>query len=360
MNKNYYCVILAGGIGSRLWPSSSYKRPKQFLDIMGTGESLLQMTYKRYRKFIEPSNIIVVSNEIYKDITQKQLPELPSENLLLEPMRRNTVPSVTWAAVYLLNKNKNACMLITPADQMINREDELQKDILSGFEYISKNNRLLTMGIAPTRPETTYGYIQISDEMDKNIFKAQSFTEKPNIEFAKLFFESKEFLWNTGLYMWTAKTFIESVENSSSEFGTLMQTLRKNMKSGKQVIEIINDTFSICPNIPLETGILEKVDNVDVMQCHFEWNDIGTWNQLYNILPKVKEGNVSIQSNAMFYNCEDCVVKLPEGKIAILQDLKNYVVVEEGNILMICKKDDQQSIRKFVNDVQMNVGDDFV
>ena len=139
-----------------------------------------------------------------------------------------------------------------------------------------------------------------------------------------------------------------------------MQTLRKNMKSGKQVMEIINDAFSICPNIPLETGILEKVDNVDVMQCHFEWNDIGTWNQLYDILPKVKEGNVSIQSNAMFYNCEDCVVKLPEGKIAILQDLKNYVVVEEGNILMICKKDDQQSIRKFVNDVQMNVGDDFV
>lgn len=360
MNKNNYCVILAGGIGSRLWPSSSYRRPKQFLDIMGTGESLLQTTYKRYRKFMDPSNIIVVSNELYKDITLEQLPELLPENLLLEPMRRNTVPSVTWAAVFLLHKNKNACMLITPADQMINNEEELQKDVLLGFDYISNNKRLLTMGIAPTHPETTYGYIQASDVINDNIFKAQSFTEKPTIEFAKLFFESKEFLWNTGLYMWSAKTFIESLEKCSSEFDNLMSTLRTHMKSKKQIAEIVDEAFAVCPNIPLETGVLEKVDNVDVMQCHFDWNDIGTWNQLYQMLPKINEGNVTIQSNARFYNCNDCVVKLPQGKIAVIQDLKDYAIIEEGNILMICKKDDQQAIRKFVNDVQMNVGDDFL
>lgn len=360
-NKNYYCIILAGGIGSRLWPSSQIEKPKQFIDILGTGETLLQATFRRYSKFIDKNNIIVMSNEKYKDICREQLPTLPEKNLLLEPMRRNTVPSVTWAAIHITRINPDALMLVTPADQLITDLAALESDMIKGFNYVKINNRLLTLGIMPTRPETAFGYIQMSEPMQESIYQVKSFTEKPEIEFANMFLESKEFLWNTGLFMWSAKTFLGTIKHISNEVSDILQQVQNMLIVGNEFPRLIQSAFSICPNIPLETGVLEKVDNVDVMLCHFGWNDIGTWSQLYSVMPKVDNRNVILTpenqrpgtSQILFYDTDDCVVELPYGKTAVIQGLHDFAIIDNGDILMICRKSDRTSIRKFANDVYM-------
>mgnify|MGYP002525652906 CR=1 FL=1 len=360
MNNNYYCVILAGGIGSRLWPSSRQQKPKQFLDILGTGETLLQMTYKRFARFVNTENIIVMSNTQYAGFVRKQLPDLPAQNLLLEPMRRNTVPSVTWAAVEISHRNPDGCMVVTPADQVVVTQDIFEQDILQGLEYVAHNDRLLTLGVMPTRPETSYGYIQMADERGSNIFEVHTFTEKPSMEFARMFVDSGEFLWNTGLFIWRASTFLNSLHLQSDLFAEMMENVERKYLHGEDVHSLVAESFSKCANMSLEQGVLEKLENVDVMLCQFRWSDIGTWDALYDLMPKEKDTNVRLSDGIMLYDCEDCIVKLPSGKIAVVQGLKDYVVVEEDDVLVICKKDDQGAIRKFVNDVQINVGDQFV
>lgn len=360
MNKNNYCVILAGGIGTRLWPSSRQQKPKQFIDFLGTGETLLQATFRRFRKFVAEENILVVSNEDYKDLVLEQLPDLHSENLLLEPMRRNTVPSVTWASFEICNRNPDACIVVSPADQLITKEECFEADLVAGLNYVAHNERLLTIGIMPSRPETGYGYIQMSDEMEHDIFKVQSFTEKPELEFAKLFVENKEFLWNTGLFVCRAHTFLSTIHGAASYYTDMMDYITANYDAGKTAHEFVEGAFSMCPNVSLERGILEKADNVDVMLCHFGWADIGTWNALYDVVTKSNDENVIMGGKAMLYDCKDCMVKLPSGRVAVIQGLSDYVIAEEDNVLVICKKDDQGAIRKFVNDVQMNIGDEYV
>ena len=360
MNDNHYCVILAGGIGSRLWPSSRQQRPKQFIDFFGNGETLLQSTYKRFSQFINPRNIIVMSQQVYADLVREQLPGLPAENLLLEPMRRNTVPSVAWASLEIMRRNAEACMVVTPSDQMISRRDVFEQEIVSGMDYVSHHDRLLALGILPTRAAVNYGYIQMGDRLDEHIFRVQSFSEKPEADFAQMFIDSKEFLWNTGLFIARASTFISKVEQRANSFVELLEDAETELKHGGNAMPIVEESFSKCPNVSLEQGILEQTDGVDVMLCHFGWNDIGTWDALYDVLPKADEGNVVMAQQAMLYDCKDCIVRLPAGKVAVVQGLDDYMIIEEGNVLVICKKDDQSAIRKFVNDVQMNVGEEFV
>ncbi|MBQ9641846.1 MAG: mannose-1-phosphate guanylyltransferase [Bacteroidaceae bacterium] len=363
MNKNYYCVILAGGIGTRLWPVSRQHTPKQFIDLLGTGETLLQSTYRRFLDFIDRDNIIVVTNKHYADIVREQLPQLAPQNLMLEPMRRNTVPPVTWACVEVARRNPNAAMVVTPSDQNItDRPDgKFSDEMLAGLDYVSSHAQLLTVGVPTTRPEVTYGYIQMAEQQAPNIYKVQTFTEKPQEDFARIFHESGEFLWNTGLFIWSSRTFLKALRNVSGYYTEVLEDLKVSYATGQDVSEGIADLYSKLPNMTLEQTVLEKSGNVDVMLCHFGWADLGTWGGVYNYGDKDAAGNVlTANSRALLYDCNDCLVRLPEGHVAVLQGLSGYVVVEEGNVIVVCKKEDQGAIRRFVNSAQLDLGEEYV
>ncbi len=363
MNRNYFCVILAGGIGKRIWPVSRQNKPKQFIDVLGTGETLLQTTYKRFSKFIDPKNIIVMTNHDFGDMVREQLPELPTENLLLEPMRRNTVPPVTWASAEITRRNPNGVMIVTPSDQNITDKTDgvFSEEILQGLDYAHRHQRLLTLGVMPTRPEQSYGYIQMSTKMAPNIFCVQTFTEKPQEDFAHIFYESGEFLWNTGLFIWSAKAFLKAIKEVSGYYNEIIEDLRVHYSTGVNVMDVVSDVYSKLPNMALEETVLEKVENVDVMLCHFGWADLGTWENVYDYSSKDQSGNALINnSKAVMYDCNNCLVRLPDGHVAVIQGLTDYVVAEEGNVILICKKNDQSIIRSFVNTAQLDLGSEFV
>jgi len=363
MEKNYYCVILAGGIGTRLWPVSRQHTPKQFIDLLGTGETLLQSTYKRFLEFIDKDNIIVVTNHEYEGIVREQLPDISPWNLMLEPIRRNTVPPVTWASVEVTRRNPNAVMVVTPSDQNITDKPDgkFADEILQGLEYAYNNPQLLTVGVPTTRAEVAYGYIQMAEKQAPNIYKVQTFTEKPQEEFAHIFHESGEFLWNTGLFIWSSKAFLKALHGVSGYYTEVLEDLKVRYSTGQDVSAGIADLYSKLPNMTLEQTVLEKAENVDVMMCHFGWADLGTWGGVYNYGEKDDAGNVLINhSKTLLNDCCDCLVRLPEGHVAVLQGLNGYVVVEEGNVIVVCKKDDQGAIRRFVNSAQLDLGEDYV
>lgn len=360
MSSNYYCVILAGGVGMRLWPTSRVKKPKQFQDILNMGQSMLQATYERFKRFINEDNILVVTNAMYENIVREQLPGIKDVNLLLEPMRRNTVPSVTWASLEICRRDRSAVMVVSPSDQLISNEEEFERDVLSALDYVSKNARLLTLGIPPTRPETEFGYIQMSDPIGDDIFKVRSFTEKPEKDFANVFYESGEFLWNTGVFAWGAATLLRAAYGKNLELTAVLESIADNYAENIISKEVVDSIYSKVPNLNIEQSVLEKSDNVDVLQCHFGWQDMGTWNAVHEALLKDEDNNVVIDSQSLLYGCKNCVVKLPNGHVAVIQGLEDYMVVEEGDVLVICKKDDKKAIRKFVVDAQMKFGDEFV
>ena len=359
MNGNNYCVILAGGIGTKLWPASTQHKPKQFIDFLGKGETLLQSTYNRIAKFVKVENILVSTNEQYSDLVRQQLTQLADDNLLLEPMRRNTLPSATWATVKIAHRCQDARILLVPSDQMIYDEELFEANVTRAFDYVSRTGRLLSLGIMPTYAATNYGYIQMNEKVEDDIYSVRTFTEKPELEFAKIFVENKEFLWNTGLFIWNADTFIQTVKKFVPEYSLFINHWNDDYFKNKSEQEL-SEAFSLIPSEAVETGVLEKADNVDVMLCHFGWADIGTWDSLYNTLPKDRNHNVVINSKAMMYGCNNCVVKLPSGKIAMLQDLDGYIIAEEGDVLVVCKREDQGGIRRFVNDLQLNLGEEYM
>lgn len=360
MDKRNYCVILAGGLGSRLWPLSRENKPKQFIDVLGTGKTLLQMTYERFASFIDADNIIIVTNENYRSLVKEQIPGLRYENVLMEPMRRNTVPAVTWAAMEVRRRCPEGRFVVSPSDQNITGYDEFREDVLKGLDYVGEHNTLLTLGAKPSRAEVSYGYIQMADAVGDDIFKVQSFTEKPANDFAQVFYESGEFLWNTGLFIWRADTFLDAVSDANAEFRGTVECVRSRYSNGFDVGDQLMELFSTCPNLSLEQSVLEKSDNVDVMLCHFGWADLGAWVAVHDALPKQEGGNVVIDSKSLLYDCKDCIIKLPSGHVAVVQGLENYIVVEDDNVLVICKKDDQSNIRKFVNDARLNLGEEYV
>uniref|UniRef100_A0AB33ITG8 Mannose-1-phosphate guanylyltransferase n=1 Tax=Prevotella sp. GTC17253 TaxID=3236793 RepID=A0AB33ITG8_9BACT len=359
--RNNYCVILAGGKGRRLWPCSREKLPKQFIDFFGTGLTQLQQTYERVSRIFPLDHIFVNTNAEYADLVREQLPQLPSDNLMAEPIWRNTAPSVAWAAHRIGHINPNANLLVTPSDQIVFREDVYRKNILEGLDFVSQNNTLLTMGIRPTRPEPGYGYIQMGDPADmEDVYEVKTFIEKPDREFARMFMESGEWYWNTGLFLCNLQylsvcfyKFLPAVLSTLDEAKPNFTIEEEN--------EFINENFPSYPNISIDYGILEKSDRVCVMMCDFGWADLGTWHGIYEAMQKSQDDNVVISSDVLLDNSHGNIIKLPKGKLAVINGLDGFIVAEQDNVLLICKKEDSSAlIRKYVSEVQMKKGDDYV
>lgn len=355
--ENNYCVIMSGGIGSRFWPASRTSYPKQFLDFFGTGRSLLQQTYDRFIKLIPKENILIVTNAKYKDLTMSQLPDIDENQILLEPQRRNTAPCIAFAANRILACNPNANIIVAPSDHLILKETEFLSTIKMGLEFVKNNDVLLTIGIKPNRPETGYGYIQIGENKEGNISKVKTFTEKPNLELAKVFLESGEFYWNSGIFMWNVKTILSAFDELLPEIASRFNSGQKYFNTSQEA-EFINKIFPACPNISIDYGILEKSSNVFVLTADFGWSDLGTWGSLHDLSQKDENKNAVLKCDALLYDSNNNLISVPE-KLVVLHKMDGYIVAESGNVLMICKKEDEQEIRQFVIDANLKKGDEY-
>ena len=355
--KNNYCIIMAGGIGSRFWPFSRNNRPKQFLDFFGTGRSFLQMTFDRFSRLMPVENILIVSNILYRDLILEQLPEIKPNQVLLEPNRRNTAPCIAYAVNRIKSMTDKANIVVAPSDHLIMKEIDFIDAIKTGLDFVEKNDSLLTLGIKPSRPETGYGYIQI-DEGDTNLRKVKTFTEKPNAELAQIFFETGEFFWNSGIFLWNLQTIDHA-------FHSLLPEVALKFDGGKDVYntadeqKFIDEMYATCPNISIDYGIMEKAANVHVLCSDFGWTDLGTWGSLYEMSEKDVDANVTLKCKTMFYESKNNIVALPPDKLAVIQELDGYIVAESDNVLLICKLEDEQRIRQFVNDVNVNQNGQF-
>ena len=350
---------MSGGIGSRFWPFSKEDRPKQFLDFFGTGRSLLQSTFDRFKKIIPVENIFIVTNDAYSELTRRQLPELSDSQILLEPLRRNTAPAIAYSIFHIQAINPEANIVVAPSDHLILKEDVFLSEIERGLEFVEKNPFLLTLGITPSRPETGYGYIQESHEEVDGIKKVKTFTEKPNLDLAKVFYESGEFVWNSGIFLWNVKTIIESFRQYLPDIVNKFNEGRQFFNTPREK-EFIDEAFPFCPNISIDYGIMEKADNVYVIGSDFGWSDLGTWGSLHEISQKDENNNAHLHCKALYIESNDNVVTMSDNKLVVLQGLDGYIVAESDNALLICKKEEEQRIKHFVTDVKFRFGDEYI
>lgn len=335
--------------------------PKQFLDFFGTGRTQLQATYDRFVKLLPQENIFVCTCQEYLELTKEQLPEVLDHNILVEPVHRNTGPSVAWTAMRIARINPDANVIITPSDQMVLNDEGFKRSIAVGVSYVAENDVLLTMGVKPTRPEPGYGYIQLGDVSCKpDVYSVKSFTEKPEREFATMFMNSGEFYWNTGIFLSNARHLLNSFEQI---FPEVLRHLKEEIPNYtyEQELKYVKDHYPRYPNVSLDYTILEQSRDVFVMKCDFGWADLGTWHAIYESMSKVEGDNVIIDSDVMMEDCNNNVIKLPKGKVGVFNGLEGYIVADQGNVLMICKKgDDSSLVRKYVNEVRLKYGDEFV
>ncbi|MBI2721481.1 MAG: mannose-1-phosphate guanylyltransferase [Bacteroidetes bacterium] len=361
--QNHYAIIMAGGVGTRFWPMSTTKHPKQFLDILGSGRTLLQQTYDRLLKVCPLENIYVVTSQAYSKLVETQLPDLPFKNILCEPARKNTAPCIAYASYKIHKLNPKAITVVAPSDHLIKKEDTFVKAINSCFEKAEQGDNLITLGIKPNRPDTGYGYIQFidkpADEKDKRIFKVKTFTEKPDHEMAQFFMKSGDFLWNSGIFVWKTASILRALETHDPELAYVFKEGWDEYNTSKEQ-EFINKAYNICKNISIDYSVMEKAENVFVRSSIIGWSDLGTWGSLYTHLKKDKKHNASVGKNIMLYDSKNCIIQVPNDKLVVLQGLEDYIVVESEGVLMICKKQDEQMIRNFVNDVKVNKGEKFV
>lgn len=358
-NIHRYCVIMCGGIGSRFWPYSRTSLPKQFLDFFGTGSTLLQMTYERILPLVRPENIIIVTNSDYAELVREQLPDVLPANILFEPARRNTAPCVAWAAHHIKAIDPEGSMIVTPSDHLITRQREFVEAVEKGFDFVENNNALLTLGITPTRPETGYGYIQIGQRVVGDISKVKTFTEKPNLEMAKVFLSTGEFFWNSGIFLWKASTIIEAIEKCAPEIATIFARGTKDISTGNES-DFIRDNFFACPAISIDYAVMEKASNVYVETVNFGWSDLGTWSALYDHSPKNRDGNVTQNCNVLSYDSSGNIFAVRGEKLVVVNGLHDYIVADAGDVLLICPKKDEQRIRNIVNDAKVTFGDKFI
>ena len=360
MNKNNYVAIMAGGIGSRFWPMSRTNYPKQFLDILNIGRTLIQSTYDRFAKFIPKENIYVVTFEDYADIVAEQLPELSKANILCEPSRKNTAPCIAYVSykIHLLNANAN--LICAPSDHLITDDNAFIKICNEALKFTAHIKGLLTLGIKPTHPNTGYGYIQYEPlAVGENIYKVKTFTEKPTVEIAKAFIASGDFLWNAGIFVWQVKNIIKAFEKLLPEIHEVFDAELNNFNTDAEK-EAIERIYPLCVNISIDYGIMEKADNVYIMPSSFGWSDLGTWASAFQNLEKDYFENAVVGDNVMIIDATNNLVHASNKKLVLLQGLNDYVVVDTKDVLLICKKDKEQEIKEYVAEVKRNKGDKFL
>ena len=362
-NSNYYCVIMAGGVGARFWPMSNRTTPKQFLDILNEGKTLIQKTFDRFKKICPVENIYIVTSTKYKEITLQQLPEISEDQVIMEPYRRNTAPCIAYANQKIKQKNPNAVVVVAPSDHVILKEDVFIHIIREGMKAVAENDWLLTIGIRPSSPNTGYGYIQYNEdkcyEKNDTIYEVKTFTEKPELEMAKSFIESGDFLWNAGIFMWS----LPAIEQAFHQYLPDVQSLflqGEGIYNTPEEAEFIETIYQTCRNISIDYGVMEKAQNVRVYAADFGWSDLGTWGSLYNMCKRDERMNVIAGNHVKTYDCNKCIVNVPKDKVVVIQGLDDYIVVENNDVLLICKKSDEQQIRQYVADVQVDFGNKYV
>jgi len=359
-NPNHYVVIMAGGIGTRFWPMSRTPHPKQFIDILGTGKSLLQQTYERSKEVCPAENIFIVTNSDYKLLVMEQLEGIKPSQILLEPGRRNTAPCIAYAAFRIKAINPEASMVVAPSDHLILKDKEYVDLVNKALSEVEKGDSLITLGISPTRPDTGYGYIQFEESTgDGGIYKVKSFTEKPDLAMAKQLVKSGEFLWNAGIFIWSVKGIMAAFEKHMPEMFQLFEEGATEFNTPNED-KFIETAYMQCKSISIDYGVMEKAKNVFTLAADIGWSDLGTWGSLYSYSDKDEQGHVIQGKNVLTYDSKNCIVNVPKNKLVVIQGMKDMIVVESDDILLICKQSDEQQIKRIVNDVKATKGEKFV
>jgi mannose-1-phosphate guanylyltransferase len=360
INNHTYVAIMAGGIGSRFWPVSRTDYPKQFLDILGTGRTLIQQTLDRFKNMVPLENIFVVTSDDYMDLVHEQLPELPLENIIGEPYRKNTAPCIAYISFKLQQKDPQAALIVAPADHLILDQENFLEVCAKALSFVSHLNALVTIGIKPTYPNTGYGYIQYEmAEVSQQVNKVKTFTEKPNLELAQAFVNSGEFLWNAGIFVWQVSRIIDAFRRWLPEMYELFASEQTRFNTSEEK-KAIDEIYPQCTNISIDFGVMEKADNVYVIPASFGWSDLGTWTSAWENMDKDYLENAVVGNRVMVIDAQRCVVHAPDNKLVLLQGLDNYIVVDTKDVLVICQKDNEQAMRDYVAEVKRNIGDQYL
>jgi mannose-1-phosphate guanylyltransferase len=359
MNKNLYVVLMAGGVGVRFWPYSRNTKPKQFLDVLGTGKTLLQSTYERFAAICPKENIYVVTHHEHTHLVHDQLPDLQHNQILAEPMRKNTAACIAYASYRIHEQNKDAVIIVSPSDHLILKEEEFHEIILKAADQAKEQDKLLTIGITPTRPETGYGYIQFLPDK-KVVKKVKTFTEKPELSLAKKFMESGDFVWNSGIFIWGVQAIVKAIQEHLPEMAEVLEESRASFGTPEEA-DAIEKAYAQCKNISIDYGVMEKASNVFVCLGNFTWSDLGSWGSIHEISPKDEHNNV-VKGKTLMYDTRNSIIRASSpDKLIVVQGLNGYLVAEFGNVIIVCEKDQEGQFRRFVNDVKaMQGGGEFL
>jgi len=359
-SKNTYIAIMAGGVGSRFWPQSRESRPKQFLDIMGTGESLLVQTFKRFTSFIPTENIYVVTSAQYVDQVKEHLPILNEQQILAEPSRRNTAPCIAYVSYKIAQTNPQANIVVVPSDHLIKDVPAFQKTIEKGISFVDSLDALVTLGIKPTRPDINYGYIQyIEDKINAGVFKVKTFTEKPNLEIAQQFLESGDFLWNAGIFLWNVQSILKAFRLYTPDLAELFEGDLDALHTEREA-NYIDRIYSQCKNISIDYAVMEKAFNVFVIPSEFGWSDLGTWTSLWDNLEHDEHDNAVLAKNIVMFDSENNMVSIPPSKAALIQGLEDFCIIDTEDAICIFKKDQEGNLKEYLKAFRKDVGDSFL
>jgi mannose-1-phosphate guanylyltransferase len=357
-NQNYYAILMAGGVGSRFWPVSTQNFPKQFHDMLGTGDTLIQKTFQRLAKLIPEENIFILTNERYNDLVIEQLPSITKRQVVLEPAMRNTAPCILYASLKIQKENENAVMIVAPSDHWIEDEDAFSKNVQIAFDYCESNDALMTLGIKPTFPNTGYGYIEYDKSSDVDIKPVKQFREKPDYKTAKSFLAQGNFLWNAGIFMWSAKSVVAAFQRNQPELYQLFER-GYDIYNTDAEDDFIKNNYSKAENISVDYAIMEKSDNVFVIPATFDWNDLGTWGSLYDKLDKDAHDNAVVNARVLAEGASGNMIRSNKDKIVVVDGLKDYIIVDKDEVLLIFPKEKEQDIKKVLQNVKANFGEEY-